>query len=161
MVQARMTTAGQSRLCNCTDHRTDELLTGELGGAGAGGGVTWPHVPLAGPWRVRLGSNTPSPLSHIHRNPLSDQGVGAVGPLRGCDPAAPHLTGCALVPVDQWPEQEPARTWTVSGGQERWADREFPPYQQVTSHPLNSVLQLWGVCGRRPSVWEPALSADR
>uniref|UniRef100_A0A8C0A6Q9 Signaling threshold regulating transmembrane adaptor 1 n=1 Tax=Bos mutus grunniens TaxID=30521 RepID=A0A8C0A6Q9_BOSMU len=23
-----MTTAGQSRLCNCTDHRTDELLTG-------------------------------------------------------------------------------------------------------------------------------------
>ncbi|ELR52787.1 Signaling threshold-regulating transmembrane adapter 1, partial [Bos mutus] len=28
LVQARMTTAGQSRLCNCTDHRTDELLTG-------------------------------------------------------------------------------------------------------------------------------------
>lgn len=66
------------------------------------------------------------------RNPLCDQGLGAVGPLRGCDPAAPHLTGCALVPVDQWPEQEPSGTWA-----------------------------LWGVCGRRPSVWELALSADR
>ena len=161
MAQGRMPAGGG--LCNCTDQLPprDELLPGELGGAGAGGGVTWPSVPLAGPWRVRLGSNTPSPLSHTHRNPLCDQGLGAVGPLRGCDPAAPHLTGCALVPVDQWPEQGPSGTWAVSRGQERWADGEFPPYQQVISHPLNSVLQLWGVCGRRPSIWEPALSADR
>lgn len=123
LAQGRMSTAGQSS-CNCTDR----LLPGELGGAGAGagGGVTWPLVPLAGPWRVRLGSNTPSPLSHIHRNPLSEPRLGAVGPLRGCDPAAPHLTGCALVPVDQRPEQEPPRARTVSGGQERWADGEFP-----------------------------------
>ena len=91
------TPSGLSRSDNCTDL----LVPGELGGAGAGGRVTWLHVPPAGTWRVRLGSNTPPPQSsHIYRNPLRDQGLGTMGPLRGCDAAASHLTGCALIPVD-------------------------------------------------------------
>lgn len=105
MAQGRMpanlasVTAGLSR----SDNYTDLLVPGEMGGAGAGGGVTWLHVPPAGTWRVRLGSNThppPPPSSHIYRNPLRDQGLGTMGPLRGCDAVASHLTGCALIPMD-------------------------------------------------------------
>ncbi|XP_073737475.1 signaling threshold-regulating transmembrane adapter 1 isoform X1 [Callorhinus ursinus] len=45
------------------DNSTELLVPGELGGAGAGGGVTWPHVPPARTWRVGLGSNTLRPLA--------------------------------------------------------------------------------------------------
>lgn len=145
LAPGRMSTAGQRSYRNCT-----ELLPGELGGAGAGGGVTWPRVPLAGPWRVRLGSNTPSPLSHIHRNPLSERRLGAVGPLRGCDPAAPHLTGCALVPLDQWPEQEPPRTRTVSGGQKDGL-MESPPLPTSRLSSPNTCVAALG------SLWKTFL----
>ena len=62
------TPSGLSRSDNCTDL----LVPGELGGAGAGGRVTWLHVPPAGTWRVRLGSNTPPP------NPLTSTGIPSV-----------------------------------------------------------------------------------
>lgn len=59
------------------------------------------QVPSVGIWRVGLGSNSPPPpSSHIHRNSLLFQGLGIMGPLRGCDAAASHLTGCTLVPMD-------------------------------------------------------------
>uniref|UniRef100_A0A8C9E673 Signaling threshold regulating transmembrane adaptor 1 n=1 Tax=Phocoena sinus TaxID=42100 RepID=A0A8C9E673_PHOSS len=45
-----------------------------MGGAGAGGGVTWLHVPPAGTWRVRLGSNTHPP----HPHPLTSTGIPSV-----------------------------------------------------------------------------------
>lgn len=54
----------------CGEDNSTHPVFGKLGGAGAGGGVTWLHVPPAGIWRVGLGSNTPS--SHIHRNPPPD-----------------------------------------------------------------------------------------
>lgn len=43
------------------DNCTEPLAPGELGGAGAGGGVTWPCVPPARTWGVGLGSNTLHP----------------------------------------------------------------------------------------------------
>ena len=131
-----MSTAGQSSPCNCTD----QLLPGELGGAGAG--VTWPRGPLAGPWRVRLGSDAPSPLSRTRRSPLSEPRLGAVGPLRGCDPAAPPLTGRAPAPVGQRPEREPPRARTVSGGQGRWANGESPLPKSRLSPPKICVAAL-------------------
>lgn len=63
-------TAGLSR----SDNYTDLLVPGEMGGAGAGGGVTWLHVPPAGTWRVRLGSNTHPP----HPHPLTSTGIPSV-----------------------------------------------------------------------------------
>lgn len=46
--------AVMSRGANSTEV-TELLVPGELGGAGAGGGVTWPLVPPAGTWRAGLG----------------------------------------------------------------------------------------------------------
>ncbi|KAF5915711.1 hypothetical protein HPG69_011524 [Diceros bicornis minor] len=55
--------APTSAVMNGGHNSTDLLVPGELGGARAGGRVTWPHVPPAGTWRVGLGSNTPHPLT--------------------------------------------------------------------------------------------------
>uniref|UniRef100_A0A4X1VXV5 Signaling threshold-regulating transmembrane adapter 1 n=1 Tax=Sus scrofa TaxID=9823 RepID=A0A4X1VXV5_PIG len=57
MANPASTPAVPSRGHNCTDL----LALGELGGAGVG--VTWPYVPPAGTWRVRLGSKSPHPLT--------------------------------------------------------------------------------------------------
>lgn len=80
------------------DNCTDLLVAGKLGGAGAGEGSRGPMFHLLG--SGGLGWTVTPPSSHIHRNPLCDQGLGTVGPLRGCDTAASHLTGCTLVPMD-------------------------------------------------------------
>lgn len=97
---------------NCTGHL---LALGELGGAGApGGGVMWLHVLSDAGWGRGLCRAVTAPSIHIYRDPLHHVCVGTVGPLRGCDSAASHFTGCTLVPVDQPSEQESGGTGMVS-----------------------------------------------
>lgn len=64
-------------------------------------------------WGRGLCKIVTTPSIRIHRDPLRNQGVGTVGPLRNCDNAASHLIGCTLVPVDSRSEKEPGGTGTA------------------------------------------------
>lgn len=73
-----------------------------------------------------------------------------MGPLRSCDADASHLTGCTVVPMDQWPEQEPARAGTVSGGQKGWVNLELLLTKKSRSPPKFCVAALEGLWKRSP-----------